>query len=122
MPLTGATVEGKDEAARAIDSIATKASDAARIADEVARIGLDAARAAAPRRTGELASSLAVEVGTNEAELGTEVGYAEFPEFGTVHMAAWRFIGAGYEAMTARAEGIANDWLQGIVDDADRMA
>lgn len=120
--LTGAEFTNGPQVARAIASVGERASDAGKVAAELAAIGLDAARREAPRRTGTLAASLATDVGQNEAELGTDVGYAPFVEFGTVYMPGVRFIGAGYEAMKARAEGVATPWMEGILADADKMA
>jgi hypothetical protein len=123
VPLTGATVEGKAEVVRAFRLIEDKAADARTVAEQVAAIGVDAARAAAPvGATGNLVASIAAEVGTNGADLGTDVGYAPFNEFGTVYMPGVRFMGAGYGAMEARAEAIASKWVEGILSDADRIA
>ena len=120
MPLTGAVVEGKEQVERAFDLVAAKAADAQRLAEQLGAIGADAARAAAPSRTGELAASISAEVGTNTAELGTEVGYAPFNEFGTTYMPGVRFMGAGYGAMNDRAEQLATQWADGILADAER--
>jgi HK97 gp10 family phage protein len=116
------TVEGTAQVARAFDELASKASDASTIAQEIAAIGVDAAQAAAPSRTGELVSSIGAEVGQNGADLGSEVGYAPFAEFGTVYMPGARFMAAGYNAMAERAEAIADQWMSGVLADVDRMA
>lgn len=114
--------QNADEVAAAFNALAKKAGDARTVAEQLAAIGTDAARAAAPVLTGELVSSIAAEVGTNDAELGTSVGYAPFNEFGTVYMPGVRFMGAGYGAMAERAEAIAEAWMNGVLDDVDRMA
>lgn len=121
MVLKGVEVEGKDSVARALDEVARKSADASSVARELAAIGVDAARAAAPvGATGELQASIASEVGTNDAELGTDVGYAPFNEFGTVYMPGVRFLGAGYGAMNERAEEIATKWMGDVLADAER--
>lgn len=122
MPLTGATVEGKETVARAFEHIADKSADARAVAEELARIGVDAARQAAPvGATGELVAGIAAEVGTNSADLTDDVGYAPFNEFGTVYMPGVRFMGAGYGAMHDRATDVATKWMEGVLGEAERM-
>lgn len=120
--MKGAEVKGEAEVARAFEHIADEVVRPTSVAQQLADIGVEAARSKAPTRTGELLGSIHAEVGVADAEVGTDIGYAPFQEFGTVYVPAVRFIGYGYGAMAERAEAIATDYLDGVLADADRMA
>lgn len=116
-------VTGTDEVAAAFDELAKRSGDATEVGRQLAAIGVDAAKRAAPVASGALVASIGVdEVGQTTADLGTEVGYAPFPEFGTAYIEPVRFMLAGYEAMTERAEAIATEWMSGVLGDVDAMA
>lgn len=90
------TLRGSEEMKRKLRDISNevggrKAQAALRLA---AAPIVNRAKELAPVRTGTLRRSIAVEDGPGELEvsIGTDVEYAIFQEFGTVHMAARPFL------------------------------
>jgi len=111
----GAGYEVDPESRRAtLDGLADfgkRAADTLAVNSRVLGIGLAAAEGAAPKRTGELIGSMAIDPGSEGGTLTVGVRYAPYHEFGTRYVQARRFMKAGHDAMTEAAEPAYSDHL-----------
>jgi HK97 gp10 family phage protein len=101
-----------------LEEFAKRAADASKANERVLQIGLTETRKAAPRRTGELIGTLAVDASAGGGVLSVGVSYAPYPEFGTRYVQARRFMRAGHEAMEQAAEPIYSEHLETAIRSA----
>jgi hypothetical protein len=113
-------VTGEEQVMRALDELATRASDPDAVNERLAELGLRVATEHVPVLTGVLEASIDATVGKGAATLATDVGYAPYPEFGTPTAEAQPFMGPAFEAMSTAAEPAYTDWLGGILADVQR--
>jgi hypothetical protein len=104
----------------AFDKLQRSVDDLSDPARTVLAIGLDEARAGAPVRTGELASSIAIDVTPTGGELAATAPYAVFVDRGTRYVRARRFMARGSAAMDRATEPTFAKWLADRVSQAAR--
>jgi hypothetical protein len=105
-------VEGVSEVTGAFAELASDTRDVKSPSEELGRRGLEATLRVVPILSGTLAGGITFETSERGVELGSPEPYAAFPEYGTRWQIAQRYLGAGFDEMSADAPEVYNRWLE----------